>query len=164
MAVRVPAGFCEKAGLTAEDSLTPAGGKTGIPGLSALPVVGELFQTPAANGKPANNGAWALNPREVRMLTALIRAEPGMEILTRPQIMASDEQAARINIGQEIELVTEMEASSKDGVTVYTPKSRKIQLGISITVTPKISADGRFVALKVETEHVNLALPRFKCR
>jgi RNA polymerase sigma factor (sigma-70 family) len=120
MCLRVPAGFCERSGLTAEESSL----------------------------------AWILTQREQRMFTALLRAEKlqgGLDVLTRPMMTALDGQTAHCEVGHQAEVVTGLEAETKDGKTVYKAKLSKVDLGVVLRVTPKIAASGQ-VQLRIETQ------------
>jgi hypothetical protein len=74
LCVKVPAGFCEKAGLKANH-----GGD----------------KQPAA-------GAWTLTHREAKMFGALLRSESGKDVLSCPQIATQDGQEARVEVGQTV--------------------------------------------------------------
>jgi hypothetical protein len=123
--VRVPIGFCERSGLTA-DAPVPA---------------------------------WFLSQRERRMFTALLRAEPAMEILSRPQLLTPDRQTAAHQVDEALLAVTGLEAEAKDGKPVvkngqpvYTPKVTKIAVGSKLAVTPKIEPSGQ-IQLQIKTEY-----------
>jgi RNA polymerase sigma factor (sigma-70 family) len=122
MCVRVPAGFCERAGLTEEE---------------------------------AAKDVWTLTTRERRMLSALLGAEPGKEIVTRPMITAIDGERAIAQVGQQREVVTGFDAETKDGKAVYTPKLSKVDVGFTLKVTTKVGAGG-LIRLQVEAERSEL--------
>src|SRR5581483_2373200 len=93
LCIRVPAGFCERSGLAADD---------------------------------ATGGPWILSQREARMLSALFRAEHLKEVIARPQLVMLDNQAGVVQTTQQVEVVTGLEAETKNGTTVYTPKVAKL--------------------------------------
>jgi hypothetical protein len=115
MCVRVPAGFCDRCGLT-----------------------------------PEEGGAdrWFLSPRERRMLSALIAAEPTKGVLGRPQLQIRDGQTGYLQCGQSVAVVT---AETKDGKTVDTSRVAVVDIGIKLQVVPTVGADGR-IRLGIETE------------
>jgi hypothetical protein len=127
MCMEVPADFCEQTGLAGDDSPT--------------------------------DGAWILSRRETRMFTALIRAqkEKGeIDILTRPHMMVLDGQSGFAQIGQEVPVATQ-QAETKDGKTVNTSRLDSIHVGVALRVTPRISADGKYINLQVGTSHTAMS-------
>jgi len=77
-----------------------------------------------------------------------LRDEGRMEILSRPQILASDNQNARINVGQNVPFVSNSRITEQ-GTTLNTIEYRDV--GIILDVTPRINPDG-FVKLEVSPE------------
>ncbi|MBI3410657.1 MAG: hypothetical protein HY040_20160 [Planctomycetes bacterium] len=80
--------------------------------------------------------------------TLLIRAlkvQSRLDVLSRPQIMALDNQTAYINVGKEVPIVTGSTATSNG---VITNSIDRRQIGVILQVTPRISPDGR-VLLRV---------------
>jgi RNA polymerase sigma factor (sigma-70 family) len=122
LCVRVPIGFCERSGLTAEDSLA---------------------------------GVWILTQRERRMLTALFRTEPDKEVVTQPMITLDDGQTGFVQVGEQMPVVTGLEAETKNGKTVYTPKILTLGTGATLRVTPKVGADGH-IMLRIETQNTDI--------
>jgi len=100
-----------------------------------------------------------LSQRETRMLTALLRAEPLKDVVSRPQLMVLDNQTGFVQATQQVEVVTGLEAETKNGATVYTPKVEKLDLGMTLKVTPRFSADGKYINLRVESQYTDLAGP-----
>lgn len=77
-----------------------------------------------------------------------MQAQGRMEVLSRPQILASDNVAADINVGQRVPFVTNSRIADNGAV------SNTIQyqdVGIILRVTPRINPDG-FVRLEVNPE------------
>ncbi len=130
MCLRMRAGFCEDVGLSAN--------------------------TTATTDNPATTTLWTLTQRETRMLTSLIRTERTKEMISRPTIVTMSLQAARICADEQVEAITELEPSTQNGKTVYIPTTKKLDLGVSLMVTPKISADGKRVTLSVESNSAEL--------
>jgi hypothetical protein len=116
LCVRVPAGFCERSGLTAEES--------------------------------AASGAWFLTRREQRMFSSLLRAEPGTDIVTRPQLQVEEGRTGHFQIGQSV---------SADGKTVDGPGALKfVDVGVQLKITPRTAANGQLL-LRIETESTEMA-------
>ena len=128
LCLQAPEGFCERIGLVDEASRPQ-------PGL-----------TPEG---------WILSRRESRMLTALIRAEKekgGVEILSRPQIITSDKQAAFVQTGHEVPVPVNV---SKNGaVAVGAVEAR--QVGHILRVTPQVLPNGT-ILLVAEMQHTSVA-------
>jgi len=77
-----------------------------------------------------------------------LQAQGRLEVLSRPQILASDNQQASINVGQRVPFVTASRISDNGNVT------NTIQyqdVGIILRVTPRINPDG-FVKMQVAPE------------
>ena len=89
-------------------------------------------------------------------LTYFLRAlqEQGrLEVLSRPQILAADNQNARINVGQRVPFIT-YSRITEEGTTLNTIAYEDV--GIILDVTPRISPDG-FVKLQVKPEISSLS-------
>ncbi len=109
----------------------------------------------------AASAGLALNPgfsvsvtgSDVNFLLRAIESQGRLEILSRPQILASDNQQATINIGQRVPFITNSRITD-DGTTINTIQYQEI--GIILDVTPRINPDG-FVKLEVRPEISSLA-------
>jgi type II secretion system protein D len=77
-----------------------------------------------------------------------LQAQSRLEVLSRPQIMASDNQKATINIGQRVPFITNSRVT-ENGTTLNTVQYQ--QIGIILNVIPRINPDG-FVKLTVAPE------------
>jgi hypothetical protein len=102
-------------------------------------------------------GVWHLSQRETRMFTALLRAEPGKEVLSRPQIMVADKQTGYFQIGQDVPYGVVQ--PPKDGVDAPVTKVEYKSVGVTLRVTPRISADGRSILLQTEAQSTQLGTP-----
>lgn len=91
----------------------------------------------------ANVGGLVLeaSSNSLNILIRALRAQGRIDILSRPQIMAMDNQAARINIGSEIPIV--VGSSVTTGIVTNNIDRRTV--GIILTVTPRINPDGRVI-------------------
>ncbi len=78
-----------------------------------------------------------------------------LEVLSRPQILTADNKPASITVGQQVPLVTDSRVGSgpynNDVITTYQYRN----VGVSLTVTPRIGSDG---AVKMEVSTTNSAL------
>ncbi|HXG46164.1 MAG TPA: secretin N-terminal domain-containing protein, partial [Methylomirabilota bacterium] len=75
-----------------------------------------------------------------------------LEVLSRPQIVTADNQPATINIGQRVPLITDSRVTPQ-GDTINS--FRYEDVGVNLSVTPKISPDG---LVKMEIGTTNSAL------
>ncbi|HJZ54868.1 MAG TPA: hypothetical protein VKE74_07905, partial [Gemmataceae bacterium] len=106
---------------------------------------------------PGTAGPWVLSQRESRMFTALLRAEPGKEVISRPQIIASNNQAAVFQVGQEVPYA--VVEPPKDGGDPPVTKLESKSVGVTLRVTPRLSADGRSIRLHTEAQSTQLGAP-----
>ena len=102
--------------------------------------------------------AWVLTQREKRMFTALLQAEKShgmMDVVTRPQLVALNEQTAFFQVSQQAEVVTGLKPEIKNGKTEYTAKVATVDVGVWLRLTPKINANG-YMQLRIATETAEL--------
>ena len=81
----------------------------------------------------------------VNFLLRALENDGRVEVLSRPQILTSDNKPASINIGQRVPLITGSQLTPQGG-TVNTFDYRDV--GVNLTVTPRITGDG-FVKIDV---------------
>jgi type II secretion system protein D len=82
-----------------------------------------------------------------------LEAQGRVEVLSRPQVLASDNQHAVINVGQRVPFITNSRIT-ENGTTLNTIMYQ--QVGIILDVTARINPDG-FVKLEVKPEVSSLA-------
>ncbi|AMV24806.1 ECF RNA polymerase sigma factor SigE [Gemmata sp. SH-PL17] len=123
--VRVPTGFCERIGLKSEHAQ------------------GTVYDV------------HVLTPRETRMFTSLLRVEPNREVLTRPQMLIADKKTGSSQISQNLDMVTEVRATTEGQNKIYTAKTMPVEVGFKMQVTPTITSNG-LVHLEIKTLHTNL--------
>ena len=85
---------------------------------------------------------------DVNFLLRAMESQGRLELLSRPQILASDNQQATINIGQRVPFITNSRVTD-EGTTINTIQYE--QVGIILDVIPRINPDG-FVNLEVRPE------------
>ena len=90
----------------------------------------------------------ALSSGDFAFFLRALQTQGRVEILSRPQILASDNETARINVGSEVPLVTNVRETS-EGTILSTIQYREV--GILLEVTPRINPEG-FVRLDVKPE------------
>ncbi len=85
---------------------------------------------------------------DVNFMLRALQSQGRLEVLSRPQILASDNQQATINIGQRVPFITNSRIT-EEGTTINTIEYQDV--GIILDVTPRINPDG-FVKLEVHPE------------
>lgn len=79
----------------------------------------------------------------VSALLRALSAQRNVQILSRPQILALDNQLAQIQVGQQVPIVTGFNTNATTGVA--NPLVEYDPAGIILTVTPRISPEGQIV-------------------
>lgn len=116
---------------------SPVGVKPGPVGIQAL---GNLALGRASPFLPTLGGLiFAVSNENLSVLLRALSVQQRLDVLTRPQIMTLDNQAARIFVGQDIPIIQNSQLT-QFGSTINSFTYR--QVGISLDVTPKISPDG----------------------
>ncbi|MFW5839186.1 MAG: secretin N-terminal domain-containing protein [Planctomycetota bacterium] len=82
-----------------------------------------------------------------------LQSQGRLQVLSRPQILASDNQEAEINVGQSVPFITESSISDSGRINNTIEYQ---DVGILLNVTPRINDDG-FVRLEVEPEISSLS-------
>lgn len=102
----------------------------------------------------AKNGfTAALTGGDTTFILKALKEHSKLEVLSRPQIVTADNKPASINVGQRVPLITDSRVTVQ-GDTINS--FRYEDIGVNLTVTPKISADG-FVKLELGTTNSSLA-------
>lgn len=89
----------------------------------------------------------AVSGGDFSFLLRALREEGRLEVLSRPQIVTADNKPATVNIGQRVPLITDSRVTER-GDTINS--FRYEDVGVNMTVTPKISPDG-FVKIELTT-------------
>ena len=88
----------------------------------------------------------AVTGSDISFVLRALEADGRLEVLSRPQILTADNQKATIDIGERVPLVTDSLVTER-GDTINSFRYENV--GVSLTVTPRISPDG-FVKMEVE--------------
>jgi hypothetical protein len=97
-------------------------------------------------GGDAGAKSWTLTPREAHMLAELMRGAKergGCAVLARPTLQVGDGQPGRVRQGQQYPVVTGFDIKSAGGVSVLEPRTETVELGVTLTLTPRIAPDGK---------------------
>ncbi|MSU34703.1 MAG: hypothetical protein EXS36_06250 [Pedosphaera sp.] len=95
----------------------------------------------------------AVTGSDFTFLLRALKDEGRLEVLSRPQIVTADNKPASINIGQRVPLITDSRVTER-GDTINS--FRYEDIGVNLTVTPKISPDG-FVKMEIGTTNSSLS-------
>ncbi|MFA6543716.1 MAG: secretin N-terminal domain-containing protein [Limisphaerales bacterium] len=94
----------------------------------------------------------ALTGGDTSFILRALKERSKVEVLSRPQIVTADNKAATINVGQRVPLITDSRVTVQ-GDTINS--FRYEDIGVNLTVTPKIGLDG-FVRLELGTTNSSL--------
>ncbi len=101
-----------------------------------------------AAGSGLGGFTFTITGADFNFLFRTLQNEGQLNVLSRPQIVAMDNQEASIEIADDVPYVTG--TSTTTGGQITTSVARE-QIGIKLTVTPQINTDG-FVRLDIEQE------------
>ncbi|MBN2508403.1 MAG: hypothetical protein JXQ71_17125 [Verrucomicrobia bacterium] len=89
----------------------------------------------------------AVTGNDYSFLLRALKNDGRLEILSRPQILTADNRPASIHIGQRVPLITNSRVTDQgDSINSFTYEN----VGVNLTVTPRISPDG-LVSMEVST-------------
>jgi type II secretion system protein D len=105
--------------------------------------------TPAGAFRDFDGFSSSITGGNVNFLLRALEADGRLEVLSRPQILTADNQKATIDIGERVPLINSTIITQERGNinSSYTYEN----VGVSLTVTPRISPDG---SVKMEVEPV----------
>jgi general secretion pathway protein D len=116
--------------------------------------------TPYSAGIEVSEAKWiasgfssAVTGGDYHFLLQALETSGRLEVLSRPQIVTADNRPATINIGQRVPLITDSRVTER-GDTVNS--FRYEDIGVNLSVTPKISPDG-FVTMEIGTTNSALS-------
>ncbi len=90
---------------------------------------------------------------DFNFLLRALKDQGRLEVLSRPQIVTADNKPATINIGQKVPLVDQSRLDAQNNLTT---SFRYEDVGVNLTVTPKISPDG-FVKMEIGTTNSSIS-------
>ncbi len=130
----------------------------GIEWITSGDIDGTPFESSTDFGVPqdldtAGGLAASITGGDVRFLLRALQTDGRLEVLSRPQILATDNQQAEINIGQNVPQITGSQSTELGSVNNLVEYRN---VGVILRVTPRISPDG-FVKMDVEPEISSLS-------
>ena len=96
----------------------------------------------------------AIATQQADFLLRAMKDSGKVQVLSRPQIVTADNKIATINIGQRVPLITDSRFTEQTGTT--TSSYRYEDVGVNLSVTPKISPDG-WVKMDIGTTNSSLS-------
>lgn len=109
----------------------------------------------AIEGDIARNNGFSVSVTggDISFFLRALQSQGRLEVLDRPQILASDNQQAKINVGQRVPFITESRLDSNNN-TINTVQYQDV--GVILTVTPRANPDG-LVKINVNSEISSLS-------
>ncbi len=104
-------------------------------------------------GLPATGFSFSVSGKDLTMLVRALQSQGRLEVLSRPQIVATDNKPATINIGKKVPFVESQRVT--EAGSVFNTISKE-PVGIILELTPRISPDG-FVMMDVSPEISSLS-------
>ncbi|MGE0529286.1 MAG: secretin N-terminal domain-containing protein [Bdellovibrionales bacterium] len=81
----------------------------------------------------------------VNILVRALRLQGRLDILSRPQVMTSDNQGARVLVGQEFPYITGSTTTVTTGFPTVSNQIAYKDVGVQLQVSPKINPDGSVI-------------------
>lgn len=110
-----------------------------------------------ADVKPGLDGLRTLTDREVARFLEAVQGDPRASVMMAPKITAADGQTSSICVTDRTSFTTGLKAVSVGTDNVLIPQEEWVETGTRLTITPKTSADGRFIRLAIDAERKTLA-------
>lgn len=101
--------------------------------------------------------ATAITGDSINFFLRALQNDGRLEVLSRPQILTCDNKVATINVGQRVPVITDSRISGVNDTTINSYKYE--ELGVTLTVTPRIAPDG-FVKMEVGTTNSTMSAAR----
>src|SRR5262249_51346028 len=108
----------------------------GIVGLQGLGNLGVGRASPTSN---VGGFVFSAASDSFSVLLRALKTQGRMEILSRPQVMCLDNQTAAVNIGQSVPYLS---TSTLSATGLSTQNIDRANIGVNLTVTPRINPDG----------------------
>jgi general secretion pathway protein D len=112
----------------------------------------QLAPAPAPGCGGASQPTWTafLSNAQVRQLLEQIQGDQHSNVMQAPKLTVFNGQRAALNVTDTQRFVTGIHLTTKDGQVVFLPQTEEVPLGVKLAVEPAISADRRFVRMKLD--------------
>ena len=151
-------------GIKAVTGLTPAGTLT--PDLG-IPIKSSSFDfsVPPFGGYPGTLGADGgislglafLSDIQVFMFLEAAQGDRRLNVMQAPKLTVFNGQTANISVNDQQFFLTGVNINQANGQIFFSPNNQPFPLGVTMQVTPVVSADRRFVRLNLTPNLTNLA-------
>ncbi len=128
------------------NTIANAAGSSGMPSVSTTIVNGNTTTvtasasaTPAMLGTPAGGLLWGLTQGNSKVAIDALQTVGKVDVLSRPYILASDNQAASIVVGQYVPYITGSDVTDTGAIV---NEIQYATIGIILNITPHINPDG----------------------
>ena len=98
----------------------------------------------------------ALSPRELKLFLEAAQGHREANVMQLPKVTTFDGQTATIRAGERRSFVTGGELVKVKGQPVFVPKNKDVDLGDTLTLCGRVSADRRFVDLRAKLARTTL--------
>jgi type II secretory pathway component GspD/PulD (secretin) len=98
-----------------------------------------------------------LSDKQVQSALERIQGDTRSNVMQAPKLTVFNGQHAAINVTDTQSFVTAVHCTTKGGKVVCAPHTEQVPLGVQLAVTPTISADRRFVRVKIDSTLTSLA-------
>jgi hypothetical protein len=105
----------------------------------------------------AEKGVAFLTDAQVRKLMEQIQGDRRTNVMQAPKMTLFNGQASVLRVGDEHRFVTGVDVSDESGQVLVLPRTETVTTGLEMGVQPVISADRRFVRLKLAVRKSELA-------
>lgn len=90
----------------------------------------------------------SVSSADFELLIRALETQGRLEVLSRPQILVKNNTAARMQVGEKVQIADNQQQLGNGNISTTT---KQVDVGIILNVTPSISADG-FVSMEIEPE------------
>jgi Bacterial type II and III secretion system protein len=125
--------------------------------LSGLPHAGTCTRDLPTPVCQANTGPVFLNAKQVYEFLEGVQGDARSNVMQAPKITLFNNQMGHVDCTDKQSFVTSFEVVQRDGRPVVVPKTEDIVTGFRMSACPRVSADGRFVRLKLEVNQTDPA-------
>ena len=130
-----------------------------IGGTSAIDLYGALKGTStnlaAATGTTIGIGRLSATGVNFGAIVRALQGDSRTNIISKPDIIARDNDEAKIEVGQEVPFVTGQYTGSTGTTSAFQTVQRQ-QVGTILTVTPQVNGGGNTILLKIQLESSSL--------
>lgn len=136
--------------------IEPTGGTSAIDLYGAIKGGGTTTNLAAAAGTTIGIGRLAATGVNFGAIVRALQGDARTNIISKPDIIARDNDEAKIEVGQEVPFVTGQYTGSTGQSSAFQTVQRQ-QVGTILTVTPQVNGGGNSILLKIQMESSSIA-------